>query len=89
MQITITIPDNELQKACEDRVRLIVAEHIRSYAYQSIVRDQVSRAIHDETINIIKTSVSNMESLKAIVMSEIERKIRMNVAREISKKGET
>jgi len=89
MQITITIPDNELQKACEDRVRLIVAEHIGSYAYQSIVRDQVSRAIRDETINIIKTSVSNMESLKAIVMSEIERKIRMNVAREISKKGET
>ena len=86
MQITITISDDELQRVCEDKIRLIIAECVGSYAYQNTVRDLVYKTVREKTADIIETKLSNRASIEALVTSEIERKIRLDIVRKLNKK---
>ena len=86
MQITITISDDELQRVCEDKIRLIIAEYVGSYAYQNTIRDLVYKTVREKTADIIETKLSNRASIEALVTSEIERKIRLDIVRKLNKK---
>ena len=64
MQITITISDDELQRVCEDKIRLIIAEYVGSYAYQNTVRDLVYKTVREKLLTLLKLNFQTERRLK-------------------------
>ena len=80
MKFEVEISEETLRAACNDKVKLEISRFVQSYQCEDGIRTKVRAAVPTTIDAIIGDVLSNSSELRAKVVAEIERKMRLQIA---------
>ena len=80
MKFEVEISEETLKTACNEKVKLEISRFVQSYPCEDSIRTKVRAAVPSAIDAIIADVLSDSEALRAKVVAEIERKMRLQIA---------
>ena len=80
MKFQVEISEETLKTACNEKVKLEISRFVQSYQCEDSIKKKVRAAVPSAIDAIIADVLSDSEALRAKVVAEIERKMRLQIA---------
>ncbi len=80
MKFEVEISEETLKTACNEKVKLEISRFVQSYPGEDSIKTKVRAAVPSAIDAIIADVLSDSEALRAKVVAEIERKMRLQIA---------
>jgi len=87
MKLEIEITEDEIRSAIERRVRTAIADQTNTYATDTYIRDTVKAHWKAAVDNLVVEALNGSRVLRDKIASEIERKLRLQLAAAIKNAG--
>ena len=80
MKFEVEISEETLKTACNEKVKLEISRFVQSYPCEDSIKTKVRAAVPSAIDAIIADVLSNSAELRAKVVAEVERKMRLQIA---------
>ena len=80
MKFEVEISEETLKTACDEKVKLEISRFVQSYPCEDSIKTKVRAAVPSAIDAIIADVLSNSAELRAKVVAEVERKMRLQIA---------
>jgi len=80
MKLEVEISEETLKTACNEKVKLEISRFVQSYPCEDSIKTKVRAAVPSAIDAIIADVLSNSAELRAKVVAEVERKMRLQIA---------
>jgi hypothetical protein len=80
MKFEVEISEETLKTACNEKVKLEISRFVESYPCEDSIKTKVRAAVPSAIDAILADVLSNSAELRAKVVAEVERKMRLQIA---------
>lgn len=87
MKLEIEITEEEVRSAIERKVRTAIADQTNTYATDTYIRDQVKAHWKAAVDRLVAEALNDSRVLREKIASELERKMRLQLAAAIKNAG--